>query len=401
MSGQNKTILYFGNDWYAENRTSSHHIARQLAARYNVFYIECPGLRAPQAGGRDIRKVFQKIWKALRGSRQVMPGIRVCTLLQIPYHRFAFVRRLNSWLIRMSIRWLMWCNNIRSPIAWFVVPHLAALVGQLNETLSVYYCVDDYAALPNIDVASTRSMDEQLTRNADLVFVASHTLLPKKLSMNPNTVVSPHGVDVEHFGRAQDRNGPVPKEIRSLPKPIIGFFGLIEEWIDLELVANLAKRRPDWTFLMIGRVAVSDPPKLPNVHFIGKRPYDQLPEYGRCFDAAIIPYKLNQQVLHANPLKLREYLAMGVPIVSVRTPETEKYADVVDIASSVEEFLAKLDSAIRQSQDKTAVDRRLMRVAGESWNCRLDVILGHVQRTIESQSAPTDEHKQLAVSVSI
>ena len=126
------------------------------------------------------------------------------TLLQIPLHRFALVRWLNAHLVHWSIRWLMWRKGIRRPILWFVAPHVASLIGRLGESLSVYYVTDDHASMPGIDRDSMRAMDEKLTREAGIVFVASDTLLDRKLALNPNTHYSPHGVDVGHFGRAHD-----------------------------------------------------------------------------------------------------------------------------------------------------------------------------------------------------
>ncbi len=173
-----------------------------------------------------------------------------------------------------------------------------------------------------------------------------------------------------------------------LPVPIIGFFGLIERWIDLDLVAYLAEQRPQWSFLMIGRVAVPDDvvPKLPNLHFTGKRTYEELPDYGRRFDAAIIPYKLTQQVMHANPLKLREYLAMGKPVVSVAMPEAENFADVIEIARSREEFLARLDKVIQQPDGREAAKRRMDRVASLSWEARVTEVLGLVEASLAKKA---------------
>jgi glycosyltransferase involved in cell wall biosynthesis len=372
-----KTILYFSNDWNAENRTSSHHIARRLARQHEVYYIECPGMRKPRRSGRDMRRVLQKMWRSLRGAREVLPGLKVRTLLQIPLHRFRVVRWLNAQLIVWSVRWLMFRHGIRQPIIWFVAPHVASLIGRLGESLSVYYVTDDHASMPDIDRDSMRAMDEKLTREASVVFVASDTLLERKRAMNPNTHYSPHGVDVEHFRRACDPTGRMPDDIRPLRHPIIGFFGLIEHWIDLELVAHLAEQRPAWTFVMIGRVAVSEElvPKLPNLLFLGKRNYEELPDYGSHFDAAIIPYRMTYQVLHANPLKLREYLAMGKPIVSVATPATEAFAEVIEIGRTADEFLAKLDKVIGLPDTPEAIQRRLDRVAASSWDSRVTEVL--------------------------
>lgn len=388
MTAQSPTIVYFGNDWFAENRTSSHHVARQLAAMHPIHYIECPGLRAPKASGRDARKLLKKLWRLLRSSSTVDGNVTVTTLPQIPFHRFGFVRALNRRLGRAWLRLYLWRKGVRRPITWFVVPHAGHLCGALGEELSVYYCIDDYAALPDVDVAAVRAMDEELTRKANVVFVASETLLEQKRSLNPQTFHSPHGVDVAHFAAASNLHTPVPADLAALPRPIIGFFGLIERWIDLDLVAELARARPDYSFVMIGRVAVPDEqvPRLSNLHFLGRRPYDDLPAYGRGFDCCLIPYRLTQQVIHANPLKLREYLAMGKPVVSVSTPEIDRFADVVAISRNRDEFLKNLDLAVTAPANNGAAAGRIARVAGMSWQARVEAAWNVASARIREQA---------------
>src|SRR5262249_36928576 len=160
-----------------ENRTSSHHIARWLAPRRKVYYIERPGLRAPRSSGRDLRKIAAKVLRFLRGPQAAPEGLQVWTLLHIPFHRFRRVRWLNRWLLvgwfnRLltvwSLRWLIWSRGLHGAVAWFMLPHLSSLVGRLGESLSVYYCIDDYAALPDVNERAVRAMDEEMTRKADL-----------------------------------------------------------------------------------------------------------------------------------------------------------------------------------------------------------------------------------------
>jgi glycosyltransferase involved in cell wall biosynthesis len=373
------TILYFGNDWSGENRTSSHHVARWLAARYRVIYVECPGLRAPKGTGRDLRKLVAKVRLALGGPRPQPEGLEVQTLLQIPLHRFDLVRRANRKLIQLSLKLLLARLGVRAAVTWFVVPHLAGVVGTLGERLSVYYCIDDYASLPDVDAAAVRAMDEELTRRADLVFVASETLLSAKSKLNPSTYVSPHGVDFAHFARAQDPALAIPDDIAALPRPIVGFFGLIERWIDLGMMAYLADQRPGWTFLMVGRVAVPDPPRRPNLVYLGPRPYATLPAYGKAFSAAIIPYHLTPQVLHANPIKLREYLAMGKPIVSVSTPEIDKFAAHVRIGRDRHEMLAHLDAAVGAGLTTPELAAQTALASTMTWDANLCRVLERVQ----------------------
>jgi len=262
-----------------------------------------------------------------------------------------------------------------------VIPHMEPIVGRLGERLSLYYCTDDYASLPNVDAKAVRAMDEGLTRRADLVFVTSDALFESRRLLNPRIYVSPHGVDVDHFARAQDEQLPIPADVAGLPGPVIGFFGLIGLQIDLDLIDYLAEKRPSWTFLLIGRVAVpaEQVPRRSNVHMVGKRPYQDLPAYGKRFDAAIIPYRPSQFAHYANPLKLREYLAMGKPIVAVSTPEIDKFADVVEIAHSREEFLAKLDAVLARPSSPDELRRRMDRVEPLSWEARRREILGVVE----------------------
>ena len=232
-------------------------------------------------------------------------------------------------------------------------------------------------------------MDEELTKRATVCFVASETLLESKRHLNPNTFLSPHGVDVDHFGRAA-MPGAVPLDIADVPRPIVGFFGLIEEYIDLELLDYLASQRPQWTFLMIGRVAARPQriPNRPNLRFIGPRPYEALPEYGRQFSAAIIPYRMTDFTFHANPLKLREYLAMGVPVVATRTPQTERFAHTAAIVDTPEEWLAALDRAVVTKESTAQASARMAVVADCSWDARLQKVWAKVQESIGA-SAPS------------
>jgi glycosyltransferase involved in cell wall biosynthesis len=387
--GERPAILYFGNDWAAENRTSSHHVARWLATRRRVVYVECPGLRAPKGTSRDLRKLLAKVRLGLGGPRPQPEGLSVKTLLQIPLHRFSAIRAANRLLTWVQLRWLVWRQRLGRPVTWFVVPHLASAVGRLGEQLSVYYCIDDYSSLPDVDASAVRAMDDELTRRADLVFVASETLLERKRALNPRTHLSPHGVDAEHFARAQDAALAVPADAANLPRPVVGFFGLIERWIDLGLVRWLAEQRPSWTFLLIGRVAVSgaEAPQRSNIVYLGRRPYESLPAYGKVFDAALIPYHLTTQVLHANPLKLREYLAMGKPVVSVATPEVEKFREHVRIGATREELLAHLDAALSAPLAPERVRAQLALASTMTWHANLTRVLSRVDEQLDQRAS--------------
>ena len=372
-------VVYFGNDWQSENRTSSHHVAERLARVMPVLYVASPGLRAPQASGRDFKRLLRKLFAALKPPRRVGENFWVCTVPQIPFRRLPGVDAINRWFGIRAVKRALRAAGIGHCISWFVVPHPGFMAGRLGESLCVYYCIDDYAAHPGVDPVLIAERDAELTRAADIVFVAPPALVDAKRALNPDTVFAPHGVDVELFAKALDERTEIPPAARDLARPVIGYFGSLHEWIDFDLIEWLARERPGWTFLLIGHAAadVSALETLPNVRLVGAQPYATLPAWAKAFDVAIIPYRLNRQVANANPLKLREYLAGGRAVVSVRNAEIEKFSRWVRIADDREAFLAAIEDALRDERTELRAER-VAAVADQSWDRRVDDVLAAV-----------------------
>lgn len=378
-------IVYFGNDWFAENRTSSHHIARRLGDRFPLLYVECPGMRAPKATRRDFVKLYRKLARMMRPPSAIGNHMWHMTLPQIPFRNLPLVNYLNVWFGRFMVGRAVRRLGLRVPILWFVTPHTADLLGRLGERFVVYYCTDQHSSLPDIDRAEIGRMDDLLTRRANQVFVTSPALLEPKRALNPTTVYSPHGVDVALFRKTMDPELLVAEGARHLPHPVVGFTGLVESWVDLDLLAWLATARPQWTFLIVGRVAVdvSRLKKFPNIVFTGVQPYESLPAWTKAFDVAIIPFCQNDLVHNVNPLKLREYLASGRPVVSVPMPEVDRFAEHIGIARTSEQFLIALEQAIQSdSEEKRAARTRL--VAGMTWDARVDEVVSIVLKGLEA-----------------
>jgi glycosyltransferase involved in cell wall biosynthesis len=376
-------IIYFGNDWFAENRTSSHHVAERLSERTSVLYVDSPGLRGPKANGRDLRKLSRKLLSAARRPRRVGERLWHVSVPQIPFRRLPFVQRVNVALGKLLIRRALKRLGFARTVSWFTVPHPGFLANAFDEAAVVYYCIDDYAALPDVDARAVAEMDAHLTGQADQVFVASSLMLRAKRPLKPSTVLAPHGVDVALFRTASDRQLPIAPGAVNLPGPVVGFYGSIEEWIDLDLIADLAERRPRWTFLMIGRLAV-DPGRLkslPNVVFPGPQPYRSLPDWARAFDVAIIPYRLTRQVVNSAPLKLREYLATGKPVVAVPAPEIERFAGLVRMARGPEQFLRQIEDALANDSDADQA-RRIEATSTMTWEARVSEVVDIVERRI-------------------
>lgn len=380
-------VVYFGNSWHAENRTSSHHVARRLAGVTPVLYVDSPGMRAPSANGRDLRRIWRTLRNTFSPPRPVASNLWHCTVAQLPLRYLpgveAFNRMFGVWAVRRAMRRI----ELQHPVAWFVVPHPGSLAGRLGESLCVYYCIDDYAAHPGVDSARIAASDANLSRHADLVFVAPPALLESKRCQNPTVIFAPHGVDTVHFARARDPLTPLPLALPRLRKPVIGYIGSLHAWIDLELIAWLAGRRPEWDFLLVGHahVAMDVLDGLDNVHRVGAQPYEDLPCWAKSFDVGIIPYRDNRQVANANPLKLREYLAAGLPVVSTRNPEIESFSHLVHIADDRDGFLAGLDAAVAVPVADGASER-MAAVAEQTWEHRMEAVLERVREALHAKA---------------
>ena len=373
-------IVYFGNDWFAENKTSSHHIARRLSKRYRLLYVEVPGLRAPKADARDVRKMFRKIGNSFQPPRQIDRQMWHMTVPQIPFRNLPLVGTANRYAGAQLVKAAMRTVGFQSPLLWFTVPHPAHFLGQLREDFSVYYCIDDYSALPDVDKNQVARLDAELTDHAGLIFVSSSKLLESKKKRNPRTIYSPHGVDTELFARAQAALPP-HEGTHKLTRPVIGLHGLIDERLDLEIVASIARARPQWTLLLIGHVAtdVSALRRLPNVVLAGMVPYETLPDWARAYDVSIMPYKRGPFAENANPLKLREYLACGKPVVSTPMPSVEPFREHVLTAGNADEFVACIENALA-SDSSEATRARMAAIEHMSWDARVAEVVALVEQ---------------------
>jgi len=394
---ENYCVVYFGNDWSGESRTSSHHIAARLSSATRVLYVETPGMRAPQAHARDFRKLFRKLTAALAPPVRAHDRLHILTLPQIPFRKLPLVGLLNRiagrWAVGRALRRL----GFDRVISWFVVPHPGALAGRLGERLVVYYCIDDYAAFPGVDAASIQALDDDLTRRADIVFVAASALVEPKRRLNANVRFSPHGVDVDLFARADDSATEPAEATRGLQRPVIGYFGNIGPWIDRGLLLEIARRRPEWTLLLVGHVTapVEELRSCPNVMFAGQQRYESLFHWAAAFDVAVIPYLQTRQVRNANPLKLREYLATGKPVVTVTTPETVRFGGVVALADTPEDFVAAIERALAEDTPELH-SRRRSSVRDASWDARFRETVAAVEQTLARHEAEGNVERELS-----
>jgi glycosyltransferase involved in cell wall biosynthesis len=372
-------IVYAANDWRTDNRTSSHHIASRLAKENTILYLEAAGQRAPRASGRDIKRILSRVSKAFKAPTRVTENVYVLSPLILPFHRYRTIRYLNELILRLTVRRSCRMLSFDHPIVWMTIPHYGAIMDAMPVKGVVYYCIDDFASFPNTDRNAMQRMEDRILDRADIVFAVSEPLFEKKRASNPNTFFSPHGVDTEHFGAAMSADTRVPEDIASIPPPIAGFFGLVEEWFDTDLLDYCASQLKDVSFVVIGRVA-RDTGNLAahrNVHFLGPRPYEVIPNYLKAFNVGLIPFRLTDTILYSNPLKFKEYLAGGKPVVSVRIQAFEKHKDLAYLVDSYDQF----SNAIRRAIEEDSADKvraRVMAMQKESWDTRVKEVCNRV-----------------------
>jgi glycosyltransferase involved in cell wall biosynthesis len=373
---EGKDIVCFCNDWDGDP-LSKKQIVTRLARRNRILWVNSTGTRNPTISAHDLKRAWKKLRDFLGGSRRVAENISVFCPLVIPFHGHRMARWLNRNILAWSLRRTCRKLGFERPITLTFVPSSAGVVGSLGERLVVYYCVDEYSQFTGTDRAAILNMERSLMKRSDLVVVSSGRLLETKLPYNRNTRLIPHGVDVDHFRDACRAGAAIPSDSPAMKGVVVGFFGLVADWVDLEVIRYLAAARPEWSFPIIGeiRTDTSALRKLPNVHLLGRRDYKSLPGYCKSFDVAILPFVVNELTLAANPLKLREYLAAGLPVVATPLPEVCRLGSLVRTALTPEDFLREIEALLKNETrgPDMAVSRSMDR---DSWDARVEELSG-------------------------
>jgi glycosyltransferase involved in cell wall biosynthesis len=324
----------------------------------------------------------------LRGAKQVGDQMWVYTPIVLPLPHSPLATALNRAILRSTLKRLRRKLGMEEFQLWTFLPNVAEYVGTLGESLMVYYCVDEWSKFSYVDGPKIAAAEELLCQRADVVFATAQSLVERRRALNRHTYLATHGVDHELFSRALDETTSIPPDLAALPQPVLGFYGTIQDWVDLDLIGALAGRHPEWSFAMIGKlcVDVSRLANYPNVHWLGRKPHPELPSYCKGFAAGLIPYILNERILHVNPIKLREYLSAGLPVVSTALPEVEPYRDRCCLAGSYEEFERGIATALASDTP----ERRRQRSASmgaETWERKVAEVGAHVMRVKAQQRA--------------
>jgi glycosyltransferase involved in cell wall biosynthesis len=363
-------LIVFGEDWNG-HPSSTQHLVRRMMRERQVLWVNSIGLRRPRLCLSDFARLGRKAAAIVRRRRTPGPmpaaGPIVVDPKAVPFPGNPLARRVNRWLLRETLREPIRRHGIERPILWTSLPTAVDVVGELNERAVVYYCGDDFSALAGVDHAAVAGLEAELAGKADLILAASPALARKFPA--ERTHIVPHGVDFDLFATPAPRPADLPAD-----GPVAGFYGSISEWLDLDTMAETARRMPHWRFVFVGplRTDTTVLDNLDNVFFLGPRPHRDLPGYVRNWDASLLPFLDTPQIRACNPLKLREYLAAGTPVVATDFPALDGYRDLVAVVDGPGALARALEGSLGEPEERKAARRQ--RVAGESWEARAAMI---------------------------
>jgi glycosyltransferase involved in cell wall biosynthesis len=374
LEGRDIVCLGFG-EWDAELWTNQQHLMARLARRNRVLFVESLGLRQPSLAGRDLRRMARRVRRATAGPRLV-DGVHVLSPLVIPLHGRERIAALNARMLRRQVGRAARRVGIERPLLWSYVPHAEWLVDVLEPSTIVYHCVDDIAAQKGVRADAFRETEARFAARADVVLASAPALAERMRALNGRVFYTPNVADTDLFATALDE-GRTDPELDSLPHPRLVFTGaVVATKLDLDLLEGVARARPDWTLALIGPVGAGDPStdvsalrRLPNVHLLGPRRYEALPEVLRGADVALVPYAINELTRSVFPMKVYEYLAAGLPVVTTPLPALADSPHVA-VASDAPETVSAVERALGED-GRTGRRARSEAVRNHSWEARL------------------------------
>ena len=385
MPRQTHDYIFFADD-RSSIPTSTMHLADQIAKTNRVFWVNFY-TRLPKLS--EFKKAFRILTR--RGAKPAVnqqdTGSTIISATPVQFPWFGLpARKFNGYFAGRFFKKFVKQYDIQHPVLATNFPCVVDAFRTIRQLVpqapQIYYCFDDFIEYPGFNPHHWQTMEQEFFANVDGVIFTSRDLQEnKKRRETLPSLYLPHGVDYEHFACEKSEKIPI-EPLEKIKKPIIGFFGTIDTWVDISAIAYLAKRFPQCSFVVIGRSVVPLTPweGLKNIHFLGTIPYVELPQYARYFDAGLIPFVLNDLTKAVNPLKLMEYYAIGIPVISTRLPDIMDLPGPLYFADTHEEFGDRLDEILRS--DLPALRRQAQEVARQnSWSVRAESFMQFVEQT--------------------
>ncbi|MCS7481282.1 glycosyltransferase [Umezawaea endophytica] len=390
-------LCFSAQDWWYHNQAhSDFQLLRRVAKHRKVLLVNSIGLRMPLPGrstqfARRILRKARSVAKLVRRPLPDTPGFHVMTPLPLPFYGKPWLRKLNSVLVRAQVRAVCLALRMGTPAVVATIPTAWDVVEPMKRRTLLFNRSDRHSAFPESDQSTIRALEDNLLSRSDRVLYVSRALQEEESGLTGDRAhFLDHGVDVDHFRRTED----LPADLASIPGPRIGFFGSLDDYlVDFDLLERVAVEFPNASLVMIGDATCSMEryEKYQNAHWLDFRSYAQIPAYGSGFDVALMPWLDNDWIKHANPIKMKEYLALGLAVVSTDFPEVARYSDVIRVAPDHTAFIEMIRRTLADGGPKTPEERRAA-VLTASWDSRALELMALAEGThVDAEGEPCAE----------
>jgi glycosyltransferase involved in cell wall biosynthesis len=378
-------------DWRVALPTNRQQVMLRAARRgHRVVFVETGHFLGKHLWALLRRGDRRSLARRLFSTEEVVPGVLLRKAVNIlpRGNTYRLPKRLNSAVTARVLRRLV--ADLPGPVVlWIYDPGAVRIAGSCGEAFAVYDCVDDYTEQTT---ARNREMviacDRLAALRSRLVFTTTAAMYERQRSLNPATHLISNAGDYSHFARAADRAVAAP-EVAHLPKPVLGFAGnFLSSKVDFDLLEDVAHGLPDWTLLLIGPAAPETASMFErlgrhsNVHYLGSKPYVELPRYVAAFDVGLIPYLSNAYTRSCFPLKTYEYLAAGKPVVASGLPELAGMEPDIVLVDGAGGFVRAVQAVARSGE--ADVVRRMQLAARNSWDTKTERLLALVNRELDA-----------------
>ena len=375
-------VCFAGEDWWYHHPHSKNHLLKRYARRNKVLFVNSISMGLPSMANPDFfLKIRRKLRSYTRWLRKVPEGLWVMTPVNLPLYGSKMGRWLNRVLLVAQLRLAMLLLRISRPILWVAIPTAAEMAGRLGEKLLLYQVSDKYDANEDSALSAQviRGYDRRLKDAADVVLYSGRKLFSE--ATEPHRFFLEQAVDFEHFSHLQ---GEPAAEIAGIPHPILGYFGTMDYVMDTELMAEVARLRPGWHWVLLGLKSNLVRVSAPNIHFLGSKPYRNLPQYIQQFDVCVLPWReTNTFTSYGSAIKVREYLATGKPVVMAPLYEYLQTAGL-RFYCGTQEFIAQVEAAMEKDTPELAAQRQAV-VKDGTWDERASQLAALIHSLLQGQ----------------
>lgn len=374
---ENEKIVIFSTMDFYDLPTRKQRIALHLSKKNKVLYLE-----PPETYLSLIARKRDKTYKEIK----VNDNLKV---LRLPYIlpfglRFSIINSLNSALIKSYIKRQLFKENFKNYILWLYLIDFPDLYERLNPKLIVYDCVDDHSSYGGLRSKKfVNSCEMKVSKASNIIFATTYELKRKLSQYNSNVYTVSNGVDSEFF---KENINQIPEDLKSIKRPIIGYFGAIKDWFDFSAIILASKEFSDASFVLVGPCKESIKKKfneIRNIYLLGEKSYNLAPSYISAFDVCLIPFTISELTLNVSPLKLYEYFSLGKPVVSIPIKEVLNFSDLLYIYTKREEIILCIDKALKEN-DTTLKEKRYLIAKANSWNEKFNFMFRKINEELSS-----------------